>query len=870
MPGRRLRGSTWAWQGVAVLAAALAAGAPVLVGGTAGAAVTQAGAPRSAAVQTAAVTPALPAESPLPGPVTYSQPPSSAPNCTGDTYTVPADVTRLRTVVIGAGASDLHTQVYTDAASGGSGEMVTADIDVFPGEHLYVNVAHNGSGGAGSDGSNSAGDAGGDASYISTDPNALKAGPPANPYTTATTCDASSLVVIAGGGGGGGGNGVRDGGKGGDAGFAAGIAGRAGGHNAAPSGAGGGGGTQTAGGTGGNGATTTRNYNGLSGTFLNGGCGGECATNEKDLDGAGGGGGGYYGGGGGGDGAAGGGGGGGGGSSFVEAGAIHVSGSTTSDLPSVTLTPIVGAPLAPTGVTAVAGLNEATVSWTAPTIDGDSPIEFYNITAQPGGFEQTGVLSSPVTIHNLAAGTHYTFTVTAVNEAGEGPASAPSNPVVPFTIPRPPKITSATAGNGQAIVAFTPSRADQNSGNPITSYTVTARAGVGVTSGPGITATGTTSPITVTGLTNGTNYTVTVYATNAEGDGPESAPKVVFPATVPGAPADVTAGNATPPGAATGTVSVSFTPPASDGGGGIQSYTAVSSPGGITATGINSPIQVTGLTIGSSYTFTVYATNSLGNGPASDPSNAVIPAPVPSPPQTPSAAPLDQAAYVSCLPPASDGGSPIVSYTVTSSPGGITATGPSCPILVTGLTEGIPYTFTVTATNQAGGTSVPSQPTSKVVLHAPAGPPPRNDNFASAQVISGTSGSVSGTNVGATVEPGEPTIQDNRGGASVWYKWVVPATGTYQFDTCTEYPAVLGLIGAFTGNSVSTLTGFGPGPSPDACPTAADGSGEAGSTLIISPIAGQTIYLKFDGINPGSNANPPYQGPFTLQWSEQS
>lgn len=72
---------------------------------------------------------------------------------------------------------------------------------------------------------------------------------------------------------------------------------------------------------------------------------------------------------------------------------------------------------------------------------------------------------------------------------------------------------------------------------------------------------------------------------------------------------------------------------------------------------------------------------------------------------------------------------------------------------------------------------------------------------------------MSGTNVGATVEPGEPTIQDVRGGASVWYEWVVPATGTYQFDTCSATPGVAGLIGAFTGNSVGALTAaVRPGP----------------------------------------------------------
>jgi hypothetical protein len=44
----------------------------------------------------------------------------------------------------------------------------------------------------------------------------------------------------------------------------------------------------------------------------------------------------------------------------------------------------------------------------------------------------------------------------------------------------------------------------------------------------------------------------------------------------------------------------------------------------------------------------------------------------------------------------------ITGYTVTSSPGSITATGSSSPIIVTGLTAGTAYTFTVTATNATG------------------------------------------------------------------------------------------------------------------------------------------------------------------------
>jgi hypothetical protein len=57
---------------------------------------------------------------------------------------------------------------------------------------------------------------------------------------------------------------------------------------------------------------------------------------------------------------------------------------------------------------------------------------------------------------------------------------------------------------------------------------------------------------------------------------------------------------------------------------------------------------------------------------------------------------------VSFTAPASDGGSPITSYIVTSSPDGITATGSRSPIIVKGLTNGTSYTFTVQAINKVG------------------------------------------------------------------------------------------------------------------------------------------------------------------------
>ena len=73
----------------------------------------------------------------------------------------------------------------------------------------------------------------------------------------------------------------------------------------------------------------------------------------------------------------------------------------------------------------------------------------------------------------------------------------------------------------------------------------------------------------------------------------------------------------------------------------------------------------------------------------------------PSAPTAVIATPGDAKATVSFTPPTNDGGAPVTGYTVTSNPGGITATGIQSPIVVTGLTNGIEYTFTVTASNIA-------------------------------------------------------------------------------------------------------------------------------------------------------------------------
>jgi hypothetical protein len=70
---------------------------------------------------------------------------------------------------------------------------------------------------------------------------------------------------------------------------------------------------------------------------------------------------------------------------------------------------------------------------------------------------------------------------------------------------------------------------------------------------------------------------------------------------------------------------VTFTAPTNDGGAAITAYTVTSSPGGFTATGSASPLTVTGLSNGTAYTFTVVATNSVGDSVASSASAPVTP-----------------------------------------------------------------------------------------------------------------------------------------------------------------------------------------------------------------------------------------------------
>jgi hypothetical protein len=193
--------------------------------------------------------------------------------------------------------------------------------------------------------------------------------------------------------------------------------------------------------------------------------------------------------------------------------------------------------------------------------------------------------------------------------------------------PAAPTNVTATAGDASATVDWT---APSDGGSTITSYIITPYIGTTAQTPTTITGNPPATKATISGLTNGTTYTFTVKATNAIGTGPASSPSnAITPArlAVPGTPTNV---SATP---ANRSATVDWTAP-SDGGSTITSYiitpyigTTAQTPTTITGNPPATKATIKGLKNGTTYTFTVKATNAIGTGPASTASNPVTPAP---------------------------------------------------------------------------------------------------------------------------------------------------------------------------------------------------------------------------------------------------
>jgi len=298
------------------------------------------------------------------------------------------------------------------------------------------------------------------------------------------------------------------------------------------------------------------------------------------------------------------------------------------------------------------------------------------------------------------------------------PTSQAKAKVTKSSAPTISAISSSAVKKGKVNVTVTITLPASNGGSKITGSKVTA-------GGKSCTIKKTKTSCTIKSIKNGKALSVYANSKNIKGFSSASArvaysagasswpttPVATVVADAPelAAPAPVAADSVTSPGAPTNVTAtneasasvVSWTAPASTGGSAITSYNVTSSPGEFTCTIAVSPCAVTGLTNGTSYTFTVTATNAAGTGPASLASSSVTPAAVPGAPTDVLVRESPGFNTVRWSAP-DNGGSAITSYTVTSSPGGFTCTTTELNCLPTGLSIGTSYTFTVTATNAAG------------------------------------------------------------------------------------------------------------------------------------------------------------------------
>ena len=278
-----------------------------------------------------------------------------------------------------------------------------------------------------------------------------------------------------------------------------------------------------------------------------------------------------------------------------------------------------------------------------------------------------------------------------VTEFGDGVVSVLSVPSS-VTAPEAPTSLNATPGDGSVSVSFT---AGSDGGAAISNYEYQLN---GAGSWVALSPAATTSPITISGLTNGTAYTVKLRAVNVVGSGAASDASGSFtPRTTPGAPSitSVTPGDST--------VSVAFSA-GTTGGSVITGYEyQLNGAGSWFSLGTTSSPASIGATNGVAYTVKLRAVNVVGSGAASDASGSFTPRTTPSAPTSLNATPGDGSASISFTAGA-DGGAAISKYQF-STDGGSTwadAVGTTSPVTIPGLTNYTAYTVKLRAVNTAG------------------------------------------------------------------------------------------------------------------------------------------------------------------------
>jgi titin len=354
----------------------------------------------------------------------------------------------------------------------------------------------------------------------------------------------------------------------------------------------------------------------------------------------------------------------------------------------------------PADLDVVARVGSAQVMWAAPTDDGGSAVQGYEVAVVDAGGERQldpgDVDPAGTTVTGLAPGTTAHIRVRAVNAAG--PGAWASAPVVALSALSEPRALVAAPLDGAVRLTWQPPQSD--GGETVTGYQV-----VRAIDGVPVQELATSSDLeqTVTGLTNGSLYELWVRAVTASGTGPW-ARSAATPVGTPSVPRDLSA----VPG--DGSVALSWAPPADDGGSAVLGY-AVTVDDGTTARVLDpaettgTGVTVAGLRNGTTYTVSVVARTGAGVGQPAV--TTARPRTAPGAPLELSAVARDGSADLSWTPPADDGGDPVSGYEVafladdgrtwSSAPG---TTGTSTTL--GGLQDGTTYGWRVRAVNAAG------------------------------------------------------------------------------------------------------------------------------------------------------------------------
>ena len=296
---------------------------------------------------------------------------------------------------------------------------------------------------------------------------------------------------------------------------------------------------------------------------------------------------------------------------------------------------------------------------------------------------------SPLVLSNLTNGTSYSVFIKAIAGGDESEPSEANCTETPFGPASAPLNLVATAGDGLITVDFDPP-ADTN-GDVITHYEYSV-------DGAGFVSSGNDTPsITVTGLTNGTTYSIRVRAVGAlEGQASAAVTATPLPSsTAPGKPSGLALSSGDK------ALVVSFGAAAANGSA-ITDYEYSLDGADFRSSGVTtSPFTIDDLTNGQSYTVAVRARNAVGVGPATAP-KAGVPVGVPGVPINLVATPGDTQAFVAFTAPA-DNGADITDYEYRVDGGASVSTGDVTPsITVTGLTNGTSYQIEVRAENSKG------------------------------------------------------------------------------------------------------------------------------------------------------------------------